>query len=76
MIRFTPSLLLCLGLAASLHAQEAAPLPSAVALDAADFPSIQAALDALPESGGILRLPPGTTEIREPLVLSSPETRL
>jgi len=71
-----PSWLLCLGLAASLRAQEAAPLPPAVALDAADFPSIQAALDALPESGGILRLPPGTTEIREPLVLSSPETRL
>lgn len=71
-----PSWLLCLGLAASLDAQEAVPLPPAVALDAADFPSIQAALDALPESGGILRLPPGTTEIREPLVLSSPETRL
>lgn len=72
----TPSLLLCLGLTASLHAQEGAPLPPPVALDAADFPSIQAALDALPASGGILRLPPGTTEIREPLVLSSPETRL
>jgi hypothetical protein len=71
-----PSLLLCLGLAASLHAQEGAPLPPAVALDAADFPSIQAALNALPASGGILRLPPGTTEIREPLVLSSPETRI
>ncbi len=71
-----PSLLLGLGLAASLNAQEAAPLPPPVALDAAEFPSIQAALDALPESGGILRLPPGTTEIREPLVLSSPETRL
>jgi hypothetical protein len=71
-----PSWLLCLGLAASLRAQEAAPLPPAVALDAADFPSIQAALDALPASGGILRLPPGTTEIREPLVLSSPETRI
>ncbi len=70
------SWLLCLGLAASLHAQEGAPLPPPVALDAADFPSIQAALDALPESGGILRLPPGTIEIREPLVLSSPETRL
>jgi hypothetical protein len=76
MIRFKPSLLLCLGLAASLRAQEAAPLPPAVALDAADYPSLQAALDALPESGGILRLPPGTTEIREPLVLSTAETRL
>jgi len=76
MSRIQRSLFLCLGLAASLHAQEAAPLPPAVALDAADYPSIQAALDALPETGGILRLPPGTTEIREPLVLSSPETRL
>jgi len=47
-----------------------------VELDSSDFPSLQAALDALPESGGILRLPPGTVEIREPLRLSSAETRI
>jgi len=38
-------------------------------IDAADHPSLQAALDALPESGGIVRLPPGTFEIDQPLVL-------
>lgn len=91
-------LLLSLGFALSVHAQEAAskpqptkpepakpapepapepaPLPPALELDAADFPSIQAALDALPESGGILRLGPGTVEIREPLVISTAETRI
>lgn len=71
-----PSLFCGLVLGSALFAQDAAPLPAPVALDAADFPSIQDALDAIPESGGILRLPPGTVEIREPLVLSSPETRL
>jgi hypothetical protein len=70
-----PSLLLVLAmLPAVLRAQEAVPPP--LALDAADFPSIQAALDALPATGGILRLPPGTVELREPLVLSTPETRI
>lgn len=70
-----PSLLLLLTLLpAFLRAQEAAPAP--VVLDAADFPSIQAAIDALPETGGILRLPPGTVELREPLVVSTPETRI
>ena len=34
---------------------------------AVDFPSIQAALDSLPASGGMVQLPPGTTEITEPL---------
>ena len=69
-----PSLLLACSLALVVRAQDAAPNP--VDLDAADFSSLQAALDALPESGGILRLPPGTVEIREPLVLSSPESRI
>lgn len=76
MFPIKPSLLLWLGLAASLHAQDAAPLPPAISLNAADFPTIQAALDALPDSGGIVHLAPGTVEIREPLVLSTAETRL
>jgi len=46
-------------------------LPGARAIiEAARFPSIQAALDALPEEGGVVRLPPGTFEIREPLKVS------
>jgi len=38
-------------------------------IDAADYSSLQSALDALPEQGGLVRLLPGTFEIREPLVL-------
>ncbi len=36
-------------------------------VDAAGFPTLQAALDAVPREGGIVRLPPGTFEISEPL---------
>lgn len=43
-------------------------LPGArVVIDAAQFPSLQAALDAIPAEGGVVRLPPGTFEISEPL---------
>ena len=31
---------------------------------------MQAALDAIPAEGGVVRLPPGTFEITEPLVLT------
>lgn len=69
-----PLLFLACTIALTIEAQHAAPIPQE--LDAAAFPSLQAALDAIPASGGILRLPPGTVEIREPIVLSSPETRI
>jgi parallel beta-helix repeat protein len=39
-------------------------------IDAANFPSLQAAFDAIPEGGGVVRLPAGTFEITEPLILS------
>jgi len=43
-------------------------LPGArAAIDAANFPSLQAALDALPATGGLVRLPAGTFEITAPL---------
>ncbi len=47
-----------------------------VLINAADFPSIQEALDALPPSGGMVQLPPGTVEITEPLVIKTAETRI
>ena len=34
------------------------------------FPTIQAAIDALPDEGGLVRLPPGTFEITEPLMVA------
>ena len=39
-------------------------------IDAAKYPSLQSALDALPKEGGVVRIPPGTFEISQPLVLS------
>ena len=45
-------------------------------IDAAKFPSLQAALDAVPEAGGVVRLPPGEFKLTRPLVLSRERTRL
>jgi hypothetical protein len=46
-------------------------LPGALpVIDAAEYPSLQAAIDALPSTGGAVRLPPGTFEIREPLKIT------
>ncbi len=48
--------------------QPQAALPGSLAVvDASRFPTIQAALDAVPKQGGIVRLPPGTFEISQPL---------
>ncbi|UCD51239.1 MAG: right-handed parallel beta-helix repeat-containing protein [Phycisphaerales bacterium] len=43
---------------------------TAMVIEAAFYPSIQAALDALPASGGSVHLPPGTFEIMQPLTIS------
>jgi hypothetical protein len=46
-------------------------LPGARAvIEAARYPTIQAAIDALPEEGGVVRLPPGTFEINESLMVT------
>lgn len=39
-------------------------------VEAIDYPSIQAAIDALPPTGGTVRLPAGVFEINEPLRIS------
>ena len=70
---------LTLLMAGSATAQStAAPrLPGArPAIDAADHPSIQAAIDALGGQGGIVRLPAGEFEIARPLVISADDVRL
>lgn len=52
-------------------------LPGAMpVIEASQYPSIQAALDALPAAGGAVRLPPGTFEIREPLKISGSDVLL
>ncbi|MCA9120183.1 MAG: right-handed parallel beta-helix repeat-containing protein [Planctomycetaceae bacterium] len=43
-------------------------------IDAAKFPSLQAALDAVPEGGGLVQLPAGTFEITEPLRVHTEDT--
>ncbi|MEQ1858814.1 MAG: right-handed parallel beta-helix repeat-containing protein [Chthoniobacteraceae bacterium] len=45
-------------------------------LDASTFPSLQAAFDALPASGGIVVIPPGDYDITEPLRIRTAETRI
>ena len=45
-------------------------------IDASRFPTLQAALDAVPPEGGIVRLPPGHFEITSPLVLSRSDVTL
>jgi len=45
-------------------------------IEAANYPSLQAAIDALPEEGGMLTLPPGTFKIKQPLVISRSDVLL
>jgi hypothetical protein len=50
----------------------ASKLPGArAAIEAINYPSLQAAFDALPETGGCVMLPAGKFEISEPLVLET-----
>ena len=50
--------------------KEVLTLPGArPSIDAAQYRSLQAAVDALPEGGGLVRLPAGTLEISQPLVI-------
>jgi hypothetical protein len=46
------------------------------AIEAGDYPSLQAAIDALPATGGVVRLPAGTFEIREPLRITQEDVLL
>jgi hypothetical protein len=52
---------------ASQNAPAAAKMPAVV--DAANYPNLQAALDALPPTGGVLQLGPGEWVLDQPLVL-------
>ncbi|WP_153557966.1 right-handed parallel beta-helix repeat-containing protein [Roseimaritima sediminicola] len=56
-------------LAVAAHAQDAI-------IDAGDYPNLQAAADAIPASGGELRIPPGTYELTEPLRIHTGDTRI
>lgn len=45
-------------------------------VDATNFDSLQAAADAIPESGGVLRIPPGVYELSEPLKIRTGDTMI
>jgi len=69
--------LLCLLLICSVLSTSAAALIEKPAIiDAAKYPSLQAAFDALPTNGGVVHLPPGTFELTTPLMLMRGETRI
>ncbi len=55
----------------TLMAQE----PAAV-IDAAKFKTLQAALDAVPAGGALVKLPPGKFELTQPLQVHTEDTRL
>lgn len=45
-------------------------------IDASQYPDLQAAFDAVPDVGGLVKLPPGEFRISQPLVLSKSNTRV
>ena len=45
-------------------------------IDAGFYSSIQDAIDAIPEAGGIVQIPPGEFEIREPLIINRSDVYL
>jgi len=45
-------------------------------IDASDYPTLQAAVDALPLSGGVINIPPGEYELTTPLLVTTENTRL
>lgn len=49
---------------------------SRTVIDAAAYPSLQAAIDAVPKEGGIVRIPAGLFEISEPLVVRGEDIHL
>ncbi|MEZ5384334.1 MAG: right-handed parallel beta-helix repeat-containing protein [Prosthecobacter sp.] len=68
----TLPLLCLLFLSVTVRAQS----PQPVIIDAANYPNLQAALDAVPETGGLVTLPPGNFEITAPLKVKTAETRI
>jgi len=57
--------------------EDTAKLPGAQSvIEATDYASLQAAIDAVPVGGGLVRLPPGTFEISEPLRLRAEDVVL
>lgn len=50
--------------------------PTSSVIDASRYPNLQAALNALPAEGGIVRIPPGNYELTQPLVVTAENVHL
>ncbi|QDV25476.1 right-handed parallel beta-helix repeat-containing protein [Aureliella helgolandensis] len=48
----------------------------ATIVNAADYPSLQDAADAIPASGGVLQIPPGTHHLQTPLRIKTGDTQV
>ncbi|WP_395736895.1 right-handed parallel beta-helix repeat-containing protein [Prosthecobacter sp.] len=55
---------------------QAQTLPPVASVDAGKHPNLQAALDAVPEGGGLVSIPPGRYVITQPLRVRTAETRI
>ena len=51
-------------------------LHDSAVIDASAYPNLQAAVDALPTTGGIVNVPPGTFELSQPLRISGENVHL
>lgn len=72
-----PAALLFLSAVAAATDSSASELPGArPIIDASKFATIQEALNAIPEGGGLVRLPAGNFEIAEPLVLHRGDVKI
>jgi parallel beta-helix repeat protein len=65
-----------LSLLAAFAFHALATVSPATTVDASKFPNLQAALDAVPEAGGLVNIPPGLYEITEPLRVKTGDTRI
>lgn len=65
-----------LSLLAAFAFHALATVSPATTVDASKFPNLQAALDAVPEAGGLVTIPPGLYEITEPLRVKTGDTRI
>ena len=65
-----------LSLFAAIAFHALATVSPATTVDASKFPNLQAALDAVPEAGGLVTIPPGLYEITEPLRVKTGDTRI
>lgn len=69
-------ILVCVTALGMTQARSPEQAEKAVVLHAEQYPSLQAALDAVPAAGGMVVLPAGIIELQEPLVIRTERTRL